>query len=106
MLRVLNELAVFLGVFGMLFILGGIYSYFAGRGHGPDVLNPKWGLVTNVHVLRGGALLLLCWLLILAVTLIDPGVSTFGPSFMWDRMSREKTYYDDSFFRDGGDGKR
>jgi hypothetical protein len=97
-MNVISELAVYIGVFGMLIIVAGMVSYLASGGDDPAVLNPRYGFISHTYFIYGGSLLLLCWLLKLIVHLIDPSVPIAGPSFLWHRISSEPGYQDESFY--------
>lgn len=97
-MHIVNELAVYIGVAGMLVMLTGAMTYLINRGNDPYVLNPRYGFISHTHFILGGSLLLLCVALKLVVHLVDPSIPIFGPAFLWYRMSPEKGYEDLSFY--------
>jgi|ERR671918_785528 hypothetical protein len=97
-MHLINELAVYIGVAGMLVILTGMATYLISRGNDPYVLNPRYGFISHTHFILGVSLLLLCGILKLVVHLVDPSIPIFGPSFLWYRLPPERGYEDESFY--------
>ncbi len=97
-MHIVNELAVYIGVAGMVIIMAGMATYLVSGGDDPEVLNPKYGFLSHTYFISGGSLFLLCVILKLVVHLVDPSIPIFGPALLWYRMSPEKGYEDLSFY--------
>lgn len=95
MLEKVNSLAAAVGVFGAVVLLAAIFFYLAKRGQGASPTDQAYPYRTLF--ILGFALVGLSWLTKVVIVLIDPSTPVLGPAFMWDRMSRESGFYDDSF---------
>lgn len=96
MLQSVNSLASAIGVFAAVILLLGIFFYLAQKRPNASLSDPKYH---HRHLFILGFLLLgLSWLIKAVIVLIDPSIPILGPSLMWDRMSRESGFYDDSFY--------
>jgi hypothetical protein len=99
-MHIVNEIAVYIGVAGMMFMLAGMMTYLYSGGNDPGVLNPKYGFLSHIHFISGGSLFLLCVILKLVVHLVDPSIPIYGPALLWYRLSSEKGYeLDESFYQ-------
>ncbi len=97
MLESVNSLAATVGVFGAVVLFAGIYFYLARRSQTGSITDEKYPY--RPLFILGFTLVGLSWLTKAVIVLIDPSIPVLGPSFMWDRMSRESGFYDDSFYR-------
>ncbi|MGH8604621.1 MAG: hypothetical protein ACREXR_18105 [Gammaproteobacteria bacterium] len=97
MLERLNSLAAAVGVFGAVVLFAAIFFYLARRSRTASITDQSHPHRTLF--ILGFTLVGLSWLTKVVIVLIDPSISVLGPSLMWDRMSRESGFYDDSFYR-------
>jgi len=97
MLERVNSLAAAVGVFGAVVLFAGIFFYLVRRSQTASITDQKYPYRTLF--ILGFTLVGLSWLTKVVIVLIDPSMPVLGPSFMWERMSRESGFYDDSFYR-------